>query len=546
MSGGLVAGQAATAQQKARWSDNNLVTQYSSPIIVNDGSPERQRLEAAFDEFRSLFPIALCYTRIVPVDEVVTLTLYYREDDHLRRLMLDDAESQRLNRLWNQLLFISEAPLKQVDAYEQLWQFATQDADPSAFEPLREPTMKAAAEFRKTQAAAVPQQQQAVIDFAAHAWRRPLTEAETSDLKSFPPHLMLVRVLTSPNFLYRGEQAPARTGPVNDWELATRLSYFLWSSLPDDELIALAAEGKLRDPNVLAAQARRMLKDERVRRLATEFGCQYLHVRDVATLDEKSERHFPTFLDVRDDMQEEVTRFYIDLFQNDRSVLSLVDADYTFLNKPLADHYGLPFEGIEWQRVEGLRKQGRGGVLGFAATLAKHSGASRTSAILRGTWLSEVILGDKIPNPPKGVPTLPEEAPAGLSERELIERHSSDPKCASCHKRIDPYGFALEGFDAIGRARSADTKTVLYDGTAINGLEDLRNYLVNQRRDDFLRQFNRKLLGYALGRSVQLSDQPLIDRLVQTEGQRIGDLVEQIVLSPQFREIRGAESVANR
>lgn len=544
--GGLVAGQAATAQQKARWSDNNLVTQYSSPIIVNDGSPERKRFEAAFDGFRSLFPIALCYTRIVPVDEVVTLTLYYREDDHLRRLMLDDAETQWLNRLWNQLLFISEAPLKQVDAYEQLWQFATQDADPSAFEPLREPTMKAAAEFRETQADAVPRQQQAVIDFAARAWRRPLTEAETSDLKTFPPHLMLVRVLTSPNFLYRGEQAPAQTGPVNDWELATRLSYFLWSSLPDQELTALAAQGKLSDSTILAAQARRMLKDERVRRLATEFGCQYLHVRDVATLDEKSERHFPTFLEVRDDMQEEVTRFYIDLFQNDRSVLSLVDADYTFLNKPLADHYGLPFEGTDWQRVEGLRKQGRGGVLGFAATLAKHSGASRTSAILRGTWLSEVILGDKIPNPPKGVPTLPEEAPAGLSERELIERHSSDPKCASCHQRIDPYGFALEGFDAIGRARSADTKTVLYDGTAINGLEDLRNYLVNQRRDDFLRQFNRKLLGYALGRSVQLSDQPLIDRLVQTEGHRIGDLVEQIVLSPQFREIRGAESVANR
>ena len=138
---------------------------------------------------------------------------------------------------------------------------------------------------------------------------------------------------------------------------------------------------------------------------------------------------------------------------------------------------------------------------------------SRTSAILRGTWLSEVVLGEKIPNPPKGVPVLPEEPEQGLSERQLIERHSSDPRCAGCHRRIDPYGFALEGFDAIGRRREADTKTVLYDGTAVDGLESLRSYLVQDRQQDFLRQFSRKLLGYALGRSVQLSDQPLVDEI---------------------------------
>jgi len=155
-------------------------------------------------------------------------------------------------------------------------------------------------------------------------------------------------------------------------------------------------------------------------------------------------------------------------------------------------------------------------------------------------WVSEVLLGDKIPNPPKGVPTLPEEAPEGLSERELIERHSSDARCAGCHKRIDPYGFALEGFDAIGRNRAADIKSVTFDGTAVDGLTGLRDYLVNQRREDFLRQFSRKLLGYALGRSAQLSDQPLIDKLVRTEGAPIGKMIEQIVRSPQFREIRGS------
>lgn len=537
----IVAGDASSTQQKSQWTDNKLITQHSSPIIVNDGSPERKRFEAAFDEFRSLFPIALCYDRIVPVDEVVTLTLFHREDDHLQRLMLNGSEIRELDRLWNQLRFVSDAPLKQVDAFEQLWQYATQDADPSAFETLRGPLEAQAEAFRKVQEQAVPLQKQAVIDLAVRAWRRPLRDDEIEELKKYPPRLMLVRILTSPAFLYRSEKVPEVTSAVSDWELATRLSYFLWSSAPDDELRAMAAAGRLHTPEVLSAQVKRMLKDIRMRRLATEFGCQYLHVRDVAELDEKSERHFPTFNDLRADMQEEVTRFYIDLFQNNRSVLSLIDADYTFLNKPLADHYGIPFEGEGWQRVDGIRERGRGGLLGFAATLAKHSGASRTSAILRGTWISEVILGERIPNPPQGIPTLPEEAPAGLSERQLIERHSSDEKCAGCHKRIDPFGFALEGFDAIGRLREANTLTVLYDGTAIAGPNDLREYFLQQRSKDFLRQFSRKLLGYALGRSVQLSDQPLIEQMMQVEGQKVEELINLIVHSQQFRSIRGKD-----
>ena len=528
---------------------NGSLTELTStlPVIVGSGSSAQNTLDAAFDEFRSLFPSALCYSRIVPIDEVVTLTLYHRDDEHLRRLMLSDTEAQELDRLWRELLFVSEAPLKQVDAFEQLYQFATQDRPDLVvdFEPLREPILKAAEEFRARKIAADATQRQAVIDLAARAWRRDLTEQETLQLRNMPPRLMLVRVLSSPAFLYRGETPGNETGPVNDWELATRLSYFLWSSLPDDELRSVAAAGKLRDPEVLAAQARRMLKDERVRRLATEFGCQYLHVRDVATLDEKSDRHFPAFKPLREAMQEEVTRFYVDLFQNDRSVLSLLDADYTFLNKPLADHYGIPFEGSDWQRVEGIQKYGRGGALGFSATLAKHSGASRTSAILRGMWVSEVLLGEKIPNPPKGVPTLPEEAPEGLSERQLIELHSSDARCAGCHKRIDPFGFALEGFDAIGRTRAAETKSVTFDGTAVEGLAGLRDYLANQRRADFLRQFSRKLLGYSLGRSAQLSDQPLIDNLSGTDGGHVGKMIEQIVLSPQFREIRGRVSISS-
>ncbi|MDZ4406006.1 DUF1592 domain-containing protein [Prosthecobacter sp.] len=557
---GIAAGRAESAQAKGQWSDNNLRTQHSAPVIVNDASSARKRFEAAFDEFRALFPIALCYTKIVPVDEVVTLTLFYREDEHLKHLMLDEAQSAEIDRLWDELRFVSEAPLKQVDVFEQLYQFATQDASPSAFEPMREPIQRGAETFKQQQLDAEPRHVQAALDFATQAWRRPLGDAEQHELRALYqklrkqelPHtsavrMLLTRVLVAPAFLYRGEKAAPgiKAAPVSDWEIATRLSYFLWSSTPDAELRQLAEAGKLREPAVLAAQARRMMKDARIRRLATEFGCMWLHVRDVETLDEKSERHFPTFLDLRDDMQEEAVRFFVDLFQADRNVLSLLDADHSFVNGPLAKHYALDLKTTDWQRVDGLRSKGRGGILGFAATLAKQAGASRTSPILRGTWLSEVILGDKLPIPPKGVPVLPEEASQGLTERQLTERHSRDERCAGCHKRIDPFGYALEGFDAIGRARKADTSTTLPDGTQVDGLADLRSYLLTTRRDDFLRQFCRKLLGYSLGRSVQLSDKPLIESMVKSD-HRMGTLIKMVVRSPQFGEVRGRDFITSR
>lgn len=560
---GLQSGQASAVIAKGQWSDNNLRTSHSAPILVADGSPARQKLEAAFDEFRALFPIALCYAKIVPVDEVVTLTLFHREDSELKRLMLSEDEIKEIDRLWDELLFLSEAPLKQVDVFEQLWQFATQDAKPDAFEPMREPIMRGAEAFQKRLAQIAPVQVQAVLDFAGKAWRRPLTERELSALRTLYSQLMkqglshpaatrmlLARVLTSPAFLYRGEKAAegSKSAPVSDLELATRLSYFLWSSTPDAELMSQAEAGRLHETEVLISQARRMLKHAKVSRLATEFGCQWLQVRDVATLDEKSERHFPTFGSLRGPMQEEVERFFTDLFQQDESVLSLLEADHTYVNGPLAEHYGLKVKGDDWQRVEAMRAQGRGGILGFAATLAKQSGASRTSPILRGNWLSEVVLGEKLPRPPKDVPILPEEAPAGLTERQLIERHSSDAACAKCHQRIDPFGFALEGFDAIGRSRQADTHAVLQNGASFEGLDGLRTYLLTTRRDDFLRQFCRKLLGYALGRSVQLSDKPLIETMIaqlKAKDYNITTALETILLSPQFREVRGRDFVAN-
>ncbi len=573
-SSGLLAIEAKTADGEGPWYSNNRTTSHNSPIVANDGSASRRRLEAAFEEFRQLFPAALCYTKIVPVDEVVTLTLYYREDHQFKRLMLDDAQAARLDRLWDELRYVSQDALTLVDAFEQLWQYATQDADPSAFTPMREPIKQRAEEFKKRLVETQPAHLDGVLKFADGAYRRPLTDAEKNELRGLYrklrveeiPHdqairLTLARVLVAPAFLYRAEKpGPGeKPGPVNDWELATRLSYFLWSSAPDAELRAVAASGRLHHPDVLAAQTRRMLKDPRVRRLATEFACAWLHIYDFDELGEKSERHFPTFAGLRGAMYEETIRFFTDLFQTDGSVLDILDADHAFLNADLAKHYGIKLgtrnseRGMAtdgWQRVDGVKQFGRGGILGQATTLAKQSGASRTSPILRGNWLSEVLLGDKLPRPPKDVPQLPEdEATETLTVRELTAKHSSDPKCYGCHRRIDPYGYALEGFDAIGRrrerdlgGRAIDTHAKVMDGSEFDGIGGLRNYLLTTRRNEFTKQFCRKLLGYSLGRGVVLSDGPLISEMrdqLKSHDHHIASAIEAIVRGKQFREIRG-------
>ncbi|MBI3865173.1 MAG: DUF1592 domain-containing protein, partial [Planctomycetia bacterium] len=541
-----------------------------APVLTTEGSGARARITATFDEFRRWFPAALCYPRIVPVDEAVTLALFHREDEPLKRLMLDDEQSARIDRLWKDLKFVSHEPTELVDAYNQLMEYATQDGDPRLFEHLRKPLNDGAAGFRKFLVEVEPRQLSALVDFAAEAFRRPLASHETEELRGLYaglraqdlPHeealrLTLARMLVSPAFLYRLEQAPSgeSAGPVSSWELASRLSYFLWSSLPDRELRETANTGKLVEPDVLVAQARRMLGDAKTRRLAVEFGCQALHIYDFHLLDEKSERHFPSFSTLRGDMYEESIRFLTDLFQRDAPILELWDADHTFLNEALAKHYGVPgVTGAEWRRVDGVRQYGRGGVLGLATTLAKQSGASRTSPILRGNWVSEVLLGERLPRPPKEVPRLPEDetATAGLTVRQLVEKHSIDPRCSTCHARIDPFGFALEGYDAIGRRRDKDladrpieTRARTQDGVEIDGLDGLRKYLLTARRSAVIRQFCRKLLGYSLGRGVQLSDGPLLDEMQRSLEQheyRFFAAVEPILRSRQFREIRGRDS----
>lgn len=539
-------------------------------VVVAEGSLARARVEAGMEEFRSLFPAALSYTKIVPVDEAVTLTLHHREDEALRRLMLDGRETEELERLWAELRFVSQDALTLVDAFDQLWQYATQDADPKVFEPLREPIRQRALRFREQQTNAEPSHVQAVLDFARRAYRRPLTEEERRGLRALHRQLRaeglgheeairfaLARVLVAPAFLYRAESpGPGKDpSPVNEWEMASRLSYFLWSSLPDGTLRQDAAAGRLQGADAVAKETRRMLKDERVRRLAEEFGCAWLHIHGFDTLDEKSERHFPTFAKLRGDMYEESIRFFTDFFQNDRPVTDLIDSDRTFLNEALAAHYGIPgVQGPEWRLVSGIKRHGRGGILGQATVLAKQSGASRTSPILRGNWLCEVLLGEKLPKPPKDVPRLPEDEAGteGLTVRQLVEKHSNDPRCSGCHRRIDPYGFSLEAYDAIGRRRERDlgdrpvaTRVVAPDGVEFEDLDGLRQYLVGKRRDVFVRQFCRKLLGYALGRSVQLSDGPLLKEMttaLKANEYHVGSAIEVMVRSPQFLNIRGRDA----
>lgn len=564
----LVAGATKEQGGKSTWSDGERPGISESPILVREGSAARKRIEGDFDQFRQLFPAALCYTKIVPVDEVVTLTLFYREDEHLRRLMLDDAQAAELDRLWRELHYVSQDALKLVDAFEQLWQFATQDADPSAFTPMRTPILQRAEEFKQQLRDTQPAHLEAVVKFAGTAYRRPLTATEQDELRALyrrlraeeirheeAIRLTLARVLVAPAFLYRAEKpGPGRQpGPVSDWELASRLSYFLWSSTPDEELRAHAASGQLQQAEVLVAQGKRMLRDPRVRRLATEFACTWLHIHDFDSFDEKSERHFPAFAALRGPMYEEAIQFFTDAFQNDASVLTFFDANHTFLNQALAEHYGIiGVTGDNWRRVDGVKALGRGGVLGFGATLAKQSGASRTSPILRGNWVAEVLLGDKLPRPPKDVPQLPEDESAEtLTVRELTQKHSSDPRCAGCHVRIDGYGFALEGFDAIGRQRTrdladrpVDTRAEVFDGTTVDGAIELREYLLTRKRDVVVNQFCRKLLGYALGRAVMLSDKPLLGEMqaqLQKQDYRFSAALDTIIRSKQFREIRGNE-----
>ena len=543
-------------------------------LVHPDGSTGEQ-IRSSVKSFGAVFPPALCYSRIVPVDEVVTLRLFHREDDYLSQLMLTSEEQSELDRLWDEMFFVSDEPLKLAVSFEQISEFATQDRPDLviAFEPLRAPINRRAEEFRKRKIKSEPVQLQKVMQFADRAWRHRLETSSQQQLLDFYHRLrregmqhsralqaLLARILTAPEFLYKLESPSVGTGQsdVEGEALASRLSFFLWSSIPDQQLLDLGRSGKLQERKVMAQQVSRMLQDPRAKRLAPQFACQWLHVRDFDQNDDKNEKLYPEFATLRRSMYGETIRFFEDMFQNNGSIRDLVDADHTFLDQPLAKHYGLDWDANQdndldhadeatWRRFEGMRSKGRGGVLGMATVLSSQSGASRTSPILRGNWVYETLLGEQLPKPPADVPVLPEQLPEGLTSRQLIEKHSAVAACAKCHAHIDPFGFALEGYDAMGARRDSDvdTNATLFDGKVIGGARELRQYLREDRIEDVVRQFCRKLLGFALGRQVLLSDEPLLDEIQQTlatEDFRVEIAIRAIINSPQFRQIRDQQS----
>ncbi len=414
-------------------------------------------------------------------------------------------------------------------------------------------------------------------------YRRPPTDTEIEQLTQFVGAMQadgskweagiqaaIKVILCSPKFLFRLElddrpQSP-EPYPIDAFQLASRLSYFLWSSMPDDELFELAAKNQLTDN--LEAQVKRMLADPKATELARNFGSQWLQIQRIATVTPDRER-FPVFgRRLRAAMLGETELFLESIFREDRSVLDLLDADYTFLNKELANHYGITdtrgnwmgqkktvpggeaIKGKAFQRVT-LQGASRGGILTHASVLTVTSNLTRTSPVKRGRWVLEQILGSPPPPPPPDVPELEEdhEAIIGTTLRERLEQHREDPACANCHAKMDPIGFALENYNAIGAFRKKegeleiDTTAVLPDGTAFDGIADLKQIL-KDRKQQFVRCLTEKMLTYALGRGLEYYDRPTVDQIVaqlEVEGYRSSVLITEIVKSDPFRLRRGTE-----
>ncbi len=442
-----------------------------------------------------------------------------------------------------------------------------------------------------------PRHLDALESFAERAYRRPLLVSEKEDLRGFYRSLRtkdglshedairdsVVSVLMSPHFCYRFDllevagkvkQVPTskskrvsatvmdRAQPLSDYALASRLSYFLWSSPPDDILLAHAAAGDLHHPEVMAAETRRMMQDDRIRNLALEFGGHWLDFRRFEEHNAVDRERFPTFNDpLRQAMFEEPVRLFLNIVKENRPVSEFLDADYTFVNPALAKHYGFAISAVasnQWVRVDDVQRLGRGGLLPMSVFLTANSPGLRTSPVKRGYWVARKVLGEHIPPPPATVPELPaDEAKLGeLTLRETLAKHRADPTCASCHQRFDSLGLVFEGFGPIGELRTndlggrpVDTHAVFPGGAEGSGLDGLRAYIKSHREQDFVDNLSRKLLAYALGRSLILSDDITLRDMrvkLKANGQKFGVLVESIVTSPQFMNKRGPKTVASR
>jgi hypothetical protein len=537
---------------------------------------------------------------------------YFRDDQPLYELLLDEKQQALLDEMWRAMDFVASINIRTYIEFAKLGTRGTRDDFKDGEPEVREIEVEdiiSEAKIRKLEADyleiaksssavaiqaiqdyfnnanasirwvkqarrdAEPGHLQALLDFAARAYRRPLSAADRDDVLSFYREARerynldhegairesIVMVLTSPKFSYRVDLVEARSGiqPLLDFDLASRLSYFLWSSMPDAELLRHAASGNLRKPEVIRAQARRMLQDPRIRALAVEFGGNWLDFRDFEHIGTVDRERFASFSDeLRQAMFEEPVRFLLDVFQRNRPVLDFLYARDTFVNPVLARHYGMPAGGSDasvWVRVPDADRYGRGGLLPMGAFLTKNAPGLRTSPVKRGYWVAKNLLGEQIPPPPPVVPELPaDEAKMDLPLRQMLERHRANPGCAACHARFDSFGLALETFDPVGNRRSrdlggrpVDARATFPGGVDGEGVAGLRGYIRAHREDDFLRGFSGRLLAYALGRSLALSDELLIEEMASklqgNKGCCFETVIDRIVTSRQFLNKRGRE-----
>jgi hypothetical protein len=623
----------AAIMQRARAGDPDLIVPAAG----------RSRYEASFARFASIFPDAFYVQergRYFPDDSedkgrylsagFHNVMGYFRDDTALMELILDEKGQKELDRLWDEFDFIADYTNRTWDQYyfNQSGEVQGKGAESGSARPedkavndtsvifgLRDayiakaksnPTNSPDAveaitfhfdhvnntlrRLERMHHDAEPYHLQFLLDFAARAYRRPLSSAERDNIVAYYRTLReknemtheeamrdsIVDILMSPDFCFRldlldeaaaqnsskmlraastkGSIVPAR--PFSGYSLASRLSYFLWSSMPDDELLAHAAAGDLHKRNVLLAQVHRMLEDERAKGFATEFAGNWLDFRQFETFNGVDRQRFPSFdSNLRDAMFQEPIRFLLDVIQNDHSLLDLLYGTYTFVNPVLAKHYGMPEVAggsDHWVRVDNASQYERGGLLGMSVFMTANSPGLRTSPVKRGYWLVHRVLGETIPPPPPVVPELPnDESKSDLPIRDMLAAHRQNPACASCHARFDVFGLAFEGYGPIGDSRTkdlagrpVDTKVQLPGGDEAAGLDGVQTYIREHRQKDFVDNFCRKLLGYALSRSPLLSDEPLVERMetkLVEDNYRFSALVETIVTSPQFLNRRYTE-----
>ena len=533
---------------------------------------------------------------------------FWRDDLPLVELVLDDAGRRELDRLWDEFDFIADHTARTWAQFYFNQSGAVDGKDPeagrprpvdkaldhpdvifglrddyrakAAADPGNDPVAVQAVEYhfawindslrrvQKMRLDAEPGHLQAVLRLAARAYRRPLSADEREDLIAYYRGLrqkdglshedavrdLVVSVLISPKFCYRLDLidgAATRTAspyqPLSGYALASRLSYFLWASMPDDDL--LAAAGSLHKKDVLLAQTRRMLKDPRVRGMAREFGGNWLDFRRFEQHNAVDRERFPAFTnDLRQAMFEEPVRLIEDVIRNDRSILDLIYGNDTFVNRSLARHYGMPVpagDETHWVHVDDAGRYGRGGLFTMAVFLTQNAHGLRTSPVKRGYWVVRRVLGETIPPPPPSVPELPkDESTMDRPLREMLAAHRANPACAACHARFDAFGLAFENFGPVGERRESDLAGRLIDvaaalpgGVQASGAAGVREYIRQHRQDDYLNTVSRKLWAYALNRSPILPDDVLLREMrakLPANGYRFSSLVETIVTSSPF------------